>query len=160
MKKLICFLVIFLWVEYTPTVKAPNGVSVMHIISSPPIAKYNVHDPLLRAVIGFESNWKEDAVNSITGARGILQILPPMINEVNRILYHYYGSAFIKYTWDDAWNPLKSIEIWYIVQNHHNPLYDSIRACQLWFGMGMQWDGMTWVEYHEVVLLAMSTPLN
>ena len=118
----------------------------LYIVKSEPLYPFNIDDPILRAFCWFESRYQEDAVNDYTGARGILQILPSMIAEVNRILKEY-GLGEIKYVWHDAFNAEKSIAMWYIVQTYHNPDYDITKACIIWFGSGTQWDGMTWVGY-------------
>ena len=135
----------WLWV---PPAKAPEAsLKPIYILEQKALHPWGVDDPILEAFIWFESRWEPDAKNKVTGARGILQILPSMIDEVNRILLKEYKIKWLKYTWKDAWDPEKSIEIWYLVQTYHNPDYDVQRACQIWFGMGTQWDGMTWVEY-------------
>jgi len=115
------------------------------ILNDGPVYIYNVKDPFLRAVMRYESNFNERAVNPYSKARGILQILPVMIREVNK-----YGYS---YTWNDAWNPEKSIEIWWIIMNKRNPEYHYKRACILWFGSGIQkHDGMTWHDYYKEVM--------
>lgn len=106
---------------------------------------YGVTDPFLRSVIQFESNFQERAVNPYTGARGILQILPIMVREVNK-------HSDIRYTWNDAWDPAKSIKMWYIIQDAKNPNYYPDLAIRIWFGVGRQHDGMTWCDYYEKVM--------
>jgi hypothetical protein len=106
---------------------------------------YGVSDPFLRAVMRFESNYKADAVNPYTKARGVLQILPVMIKEVNK-----YSDT--RYTWDDAFDPVKSIEIWNIIQGVKNPEYYPDKAIRIWFGRGTQHDGMTWCDYYNIVM--------
>lgn len=128
---------------FAPTERA------IHIERKEPICIYNADDPLLRAVIRLESNFNPLAVNPVSGARGILQIMPDMIKEVNRICKKLGINEH--YTWNDAFDPVKSIRIWYIAQEYHNPTYDTNLACQIWFGRGIQWDGMTWVEYSSIV---------
>ena len=110
---------------------------------------FGIEDTVLLSFIRLESNFIDTAVNPVTGARGILQILPIMVEEANRLQAIYGGLT--RYTWDDAWSVSKSVEIWYLVQGHHNPDYDLPTACKIWFGRGVQYDGMTWREYHEKV---------
>jgi hypothetical protein len=136
------------WV-FTLRAMAPCDNSFI-VISPELICKYGVDDSILRAFISLESGFKEDAVNPITGARGILQILPPMVTEVNRIMKEY-DLPEVQFTWDDAWDAEKSIEIWYIVQSYHNLDYDVKKACRLWFGVGTQYDGLTWGGYHKLI---------
>ena len=107
-------------------------------------------DTVLSAFIQLESNYDSTAVNPVSRARGILQILPVMIDEANR-LSTLKGND-VHYTWDDAWSIDKSIEIWYLVQGHHNPTYNIPKACRVWFGSGVQYDGMTWVQYYNKIL--------
>lgn len=110
-----------------------------------PVYVYNVSDPFLRSVIQFESNFQERAVNPYTGARGILQILPVMIREVNK-----HSDA--RYTWNDAFDPVKSVEMWWIIQDAKNPSYYPDLAIRLWFGTGKQYDGRTWHWYYNEVM--------
>ena len=124
---------------------APELPESLIIIKPDPVCIYNLNDPLLRAVACYESRFDTLAVNRVSKARGLIQITPIMIREVNKIC------NILKipnhYTWKDAFNPFKSIEIWYIVQNHKNPAYDLEKACIIWFGAGVQYDGMTWRDY-------------
>ena len=122
---------------------------VLYIEEAEPIYIFNMKDPLLRAVARAESNYDPLIVNKVSKARGLLQIMPSMITEVNRICKKLGIDEH--YTWNDAFDPVKSIRIWYIVQGHLNPEYDVNLACQIWFGRGVQYDGMTWVEYSDRV---------
>lgn len=136
----------FVMVLSVTTMKAPEAPFAFLITEPEPIYPFGMADYMLRAFVKVESNFNENAVNPVSGARGILQILPVMIKEVNRIL------VTEKYTWDDAFDAKKSIEIWYIVQGYHNPEYTLEKACQIWFGIGIQYNGWTWVEYLSNVM--------
>lgn len=70
------------------------------------------------ALIGVESEFDSTAVNKLTGARGILQIMPIFVREVNRL------QDSVEYTWDDAWSVDKSLEMLNIM----NPNEDVERA--------------------------------
>lgn len=70
------------------------------------------------ALIGVESEFDSTAVNKRTGARGILQIMPIFVREVNRL------QSEVVYTWDDAFSVEKSIEMLNIM----NPNEDVERA--------------------------------
>lgn len=129
---------------------APTRPPALCIVESEPVYIYNMDDPLLRSVAYSESRFLSGVVNKISGARGLLQITKPMIKEVNKILCKY-GLEELKFTWKDAFDPEKSIAIWYIVQNYHNPEYGINEACKLWFGSGVQYDGMTWIDYSKLV---------
>jgi len=149
MKKLFCFITVLLmlWLMTLRANAPPNNCLV--IPAGERIGIYGLKDPTLIAFMRLESKFKERAVNQRTGARGILQITPVMIREVNKICKRY--SKTWKYTWADAWSPEKSIEIWYIVQTVKNPNYDLEKAVKIWFGTGRQYDGKTWRWYLEVV---------
>lgn len=148
MKKIICLFVGIILILSTPiSLKAPV-MNSFTIIKEEPLCPYNIKDPILRSFVWYESRFMEDAVNPVSGARGILQILPIMIAEVNKIIIECNFTSAL-YTWEDAFNAEKSIEIWYIVQKHKNPDYNIKKACQIWFGVGTQYDGLTWRGYHK-----------
>ena len=139
-----CFLLISMSIDAPPT-----HIEYKHSESATITYPFGIEDTVLLSFIRLESNFNEKAVNPVTGARGILQILPVMVAEANR-LQTIYGHSTV-YTWDDAWDAQRSIEMWYLVQEHHNPQYDLQKACQIWFGRGVQYDGMTWREYHQKI---------
>jgi len=147
MKKLM--LIVLLTLFFTNVFAPAKYYKEAFIIAVDPIYKYNITDPVLRAFIDYESAYLERIVNKVSGARGLLQYMPPMIKEVNRICKLQKINKH--YTWYDAYSPEKSIEMWYIVMNHHNPDYDLKKACQIWFGRGIQYDGKTWVEYKKEI---------
>ena len=125
-------------------------VKELVILKSEPYYAYNVKDPFLRSVISYESNYQERAVNPITKARGILQILPIMVREVNK-----YSEN--KYIWDDCFDPVKSIEIWNIIMEVKNPDYCYERAVKIWFGSGVQkHDRKTWHQYYNDVIKSLN----
>lgn len=128
------------------TMKAPEAPFTFIVMEEEPLYPYGIDDPMLRTFVKVESNFNEYAINPVSGARGILQILPIMIKEANRIIKQE------KYTWDDTFSAEKSIEIWYIAQKHHNPNYTIEKACQVWFGKGVQYNGWTWVDYHYSIV--------
>lgn len=136
----ICILILAATINLT----AP-GMSFAVIAESKPIGMFNISDPFLMSVVKFESNFDPDAVNPYTGARGILQILPIMVNEVNKF-------SDVQYTWNDAFDPEKSIEIWYKVMKKYNPEYFPDKAIRIWFGTGRQYDGMRWEDYYMIVM--------
>lgn len=150
MKKLICLLfgIVGLWLFHLPAEAPPDPC--LYIEEGVALHPFGITDHQLLAVVWLESRFEERAVNRITGARGILQITPKMIKEVNKILQRY-EIRWLRYSWKDAWDPLKSIDIWYLVQTYRNPDYDLKKACQVWFGTGRQYDGMTWRDYHRIV---------
>ena len=73
------------------------------------------------AIVKTESEFNPLAVGK-SGDWGLLQITPIYVKEVNRIL----GEE--KYSHEDAFNPEKSMAMFTIMQNHHNPENDIDRA--------------------------------
>ena len=126
------------------TLTAPSGVTRLNIQAGEMLYAYNVSDSFLRAVIRYESNYNPLAVNPVSKARGLLQITPVMVREVNK-----YSDT--RYTWNDAFDPMKSIEMWNIIMQAKNPEMYWDKAVQLWFGVGVQYNGMTWHRYYNEV---------
>lgn len=73
------------------------------------------------AIVKTESEFNPLAVGK-SEDWGIFQITPIYVKEVNRIL----GEE--KYSHEDAFNPEKSMAMFTIMQNHHNPENDIDRA--------------------------------
>jgi hypothetical protein len=59
-------------------------------------------------------------------AIGFLQITPICVEEANRIL----GKE--QFTLEDRWSKERSVEIWHVIQNHHNPDHDHDKALDIW----------------------------
>jgi len=149
MKRILCFLILFTVTSlFTLRLEAPPNIRGI-IIEAEPLYIYGVKDTFLRAVMHFESRFDPRAVNRYTKARGVLQILPVMVDDVNRIC-RIKGLPQC-YTWRDAFDPYKSIEMWHIKQGHTNPEYFQDKACRIWFGTGVQYDGMRWEDYFNIV---------
>ncbi len=145
MKKLILLLII--WSSWLQC-HAPESNSI-------PILEGNVvyiygcnHFEYL--FIRLESTFIEDATHPVTGASGILQIMPVMIDEVNRICQ--LKGLNKRYRIIDSLDPYKSLEIFRIVQNYHNPHQDIDLACQIWFGRGKDYKGENWEDYKNRLL--------
>jgi len=81
---------------------------------------------LLKSIIQVESKGNFNAYNENTDAVGILQITPIMLKHANKIV------GYDRYKLDDRWNVEKSIEIFWIVQEYHNPNLWLDQACHLW----------------------------
>jgi hypothetical protein len=77
------------------------------------------------AIIWQESKGNPNPKHSDGKSEGILQITPIYVKEANRIL----GKS--KYTLYDRRNPLKSHEMFLVVQNYHNPEKDVKKAVKL-----------------------------
>lgn len=69
----------------------------------------------VKAIIEVESRGDANAVNSSSGATGIMQLMPVYVKEVNRIL----GEEI--YTLEDRFDPVKTLEMFCILQDYHNP---------------------------------------
>lgn len=95
-------------------------------------------DALCEAFIYVESKGKSDAVNKTSKASGVLQLMPSMVNEANRL------SGDELYTLSDRFSPEKSREIFHIVMGNKNPSYDIHLACKIWNPRGG-------LEYHKKV---------
>ena len=77
------------------------------------------------AIIWQETKFNPNPKYSDGQSEGILQITPIYVKEANRIL----GKS--KYTLYDRRNPLKSHEMFLVVQNYHNPEKDVKKAVLL-----------------------------
>ncbi len=76
---------------------------------------------LQMAIVKTESEFKADAVGH-NGDRGILQITPIYVEEANRL------QTDRLFTHDDAFDIASSLEMFGIVQGHHNPEQSLERA--------------------------------
>ena len=88
------------------------------------VPKYNTWDTFIEALIQIESGGDSYAIGQSDDV-GVLQIRPIMVCEANRIL------GIEKYTLDDRYSREKSIEIWNVVQDYHNPEHDIRRALEV-----------------------------
>jgi hypothetical protein len=92
----------------------------------------NPYQRLLSAIIQIESGGNPSAINPKEHAFGLLQIRPVMLKEVNRILRE---QKIIKsFTLTDALDSMKSIEMYWIIQNYYNASGDFKTACIVWNG--------------------------
>lgn len=113
-------------------VYAPNCKEVFYVHETTPI----VYDALkelklkvLKAIIAVEKpQTKEQAIAAKIreNAVGLLQLRPVAIREVNRILGKqvYYLS--------DRTDSIKSVEIFFIIQQFHNPEFNPQKAAYVW----------------------------
>lgn len=88
----------------------------VHIYSS-----LSERELLILSIMSVESNFNPEAEGK-QGDTGILQIRQIYVDEVNRIL------GYDKYTLSDAHDVDKSLEMFDILQNHHNPDGDFIKT--------------------------------
>jgi|WetSurMetagenome_2_1015567.scaffolds.fasta_scaffold00157_69 hypothetical protein len=123
--------ILFLFLLSTHS-KAPD-TTVLYIQES---QKIQVFDPILYAFMKVESNFQTDVINSL-GYAGILQIGPEMIEETNRIC-ELTGNPK-SFTLTDRLDSIKSVQIWYIIQNYYNRAYTLENACKLWNPLAGDW---------------------
>lgn len=90
------------------------------------IYKDKHREMMLKSIIQVESSGKVDAYNKSEDAVGVLQIRPIMLRHANMIV------GYERYTLDDRWCMDTSIEIFWIVQEYHNPNMWLDQACHLW----------------------------
>ena len=81
---------------------------------------------IISAIITVESEGNPMAWNEKEDAIGILQIRSIMVREANRIVW------YSRFKHKDCWSIDKSIEIFKIVQDKHNPTYNLYLAAMLW----------------------------
>ena len=86
------------------------------------------HDAIWHAICQVESSGNPDAHNPGEDARGIAQITPIFVRDINRIV----GSD--KYTHDDAWCVEKSREMFDIYNRNYHPKGDAERIARCWQG--------------------------
>jgi len=93
-------------------------------------------NPLISAMILVESGGNDSAYCKSEEAVGCLQIRPIMLRECNRILKLKKSSK--RYTLVDRWDRVKSIEIFHIVNQHHNKIGTYEAIARSWNG-GPKW---------------------
>ena len=93
-------------------------------------------EPLIQAMIMVESRGNDSAYHKGEKAAGCLQIRPIMVREVNRILD--IQKSELEYTLEDRWSREKSIEMFHIVNNHHNKNSTYEEIARAWNG-GPNW---------------------
>lgn len=103
------------------------------------------------AIIWQESKANPNPKYSDGKSEGILQLTPIYVKEANRIL----GKN--KYTLYDRRNPLKSHEMFLVVQNYHNPEKDVKKAVKLHNKAGWYFeevmDRYNFVKLHQEILI-------
>jgi hypothetical protein len=145
MKKLLIILILFLC---SLRLIAPEFHSII-IFPGQTFYRWGL-DYLSWAIAKVESNHNPLAINPVSGAIGLMQIMQPTIDEANRLAKIYKLKKH--YTLNDAWSPKKSIEIWKLMNKHHNPEYELDKACRLWFGSGKEiGTGRTWEDYKKLI---------
>lgn len=112
---------------------------VFDVITDEPPERINDWDLFISAMIWVESRGKHDAIGKLDDV-GVLQLRPIMVDEANRIIKANY------FTYEDRLDSLKSVEIFNVVQKHHNPNYCFKRATKIWNPTAGDW-------YYERIML-------
>jgi hypothetical protein len=128
MKKVILTLIIFIGTT-TLSIESTNSTqSLIEAVEINETVEVKIikteWDILIESIAWIESRWN-DTITGPTGDLGYLQITPIYVAEANRIL------GFEKFGLDDRTCRNKSIEMFQIVQKHHNPNKDIKRAIKL-----------------------------
>ena len=124
----------------TPIIKLqPKKIEIEEVVPKPDLVEVkSVVDlaPLIEAMIWVESRDNDSAYNKREDAVGCLQIRPIMLRECNRILE--LQNVEKRYTLQDRWSRIKSVQIFYVVNNYHheNATYEEI--ARAWNG-GPNW---------------------
>lgn len=101
-------------------------------------------DMLWLAIERIESNSNDSAKNERSTATGRYQLLDGYVHEANRIL------CYEEYVFDDRFDPIRSKEMIEIVQGHHNPRKDILRAARL-HRIGFASDSKSLERYRDYV---------
>jgi hypothetical protein len=103
------------------------GLKTVYISMPEPEVKIYTDIEKLQAIIYVETTEGENRYNpNEPEAVGLLQIWPIMIDDVNRIL------GYQKYQLSDRLSDKKSIEIFWIFQNHYNPSHNFEAMARTW----------------------------
>ena len=104
------------------------SIFIFRICSAPNLSFYSHEDFFnfldrkynspIAIMINETNNFDEKAINKKEDAVGVMQIRKIMVLDANRII------GFCKFCFSDRYNFLKSLEIFYIIQDHYNPEYD------------------------------------
>lgn len=115
-----------------------NSLKTDTIVVYVPNGSENIDwDAFIEALIWIESEDNPNAVGNNDDV-GVLQITPILLEEVNRLL----GDEV--YTLEDRYDREKSIEMFNIVQKHHNPKRNIHLALKIW-------NSKANLEYHRKV---------
>ena len=85
-----------------------------------------IDDKLITAIGYVESGHNEKVVSKNKQYVGYLQISKGCVNECNKLL------GYKKFTYNDRYDKNKSIEMFYIIQKHHNISNDPYLAMRIW----------------------------
>jgi hypothetical protein len=89
-------------------------------------------EELIEAIIEVESNGNPNAYNEGSGATGCMQIMPIMVNEVNRICKLTKNNKY--FYPKDRWDCGKSKEMFMIWKNYHHKTSPPETIARHWWG--------------------------
>lgn len=116
-----CLITSYVWAEVIPREKEIEFVKVVEV------ERYKVDKHRLAEAFAYvESRNNPNAVNKHTKATGVLQIMPIMVEEANRL------AGYNKYKLSDRTDKQKSFELFHLIMQHKNPEYDIALACYIW----------------------------
>ena len=116
-----CLITSYVWAEVIPREKEIEFVKVVEV------EKYKVDKHKLAEAFAYvESGNNPKAVNKHTKATGVLQIMPIMVEEANRL------AGYKKYKLSDRTDKDKSFELFHLIMRHKNPEYDIALSCYIW----------------------------
>ena len=112
--------------------KNKDNVTEVTEIGEQPVIKKEKHplEDLMNAIIHIESRGNPNAHNKNGDCVGILQITKICVRECNRILK--MKGVDKTYSYADRWDKEKSIEMFYLLQDHYNPEHNIKKAIRLW----------------------------
>lgn len=84
------------------------------------------YEKLVHAIAYIESAHNPNAISRNGKHVGYLQISTKCVDECNRLIRHK------KYKYKDRYDIQKSIEMFYVIQNHYNPQKDIHLAIRIW----------------------------
>ena len=87
---------------------------------------------VINAIAKVESKGNPKAYNPRGNYAGLLQIGPILVKECNNIMKK--KKSTVRYTLADRYNPLKSKEMFILIQEKYNPNNNIERAIRIWNG--------------------------
>jgi len=89
-------------------------------------------DILMKAMIMVESRGTPNAIGDSGKAVGILQIHPIKVRSVNQILEKL--DTTLRYTYNDRFDPIKSMEMYWLWRNYRRPNASDEEIARIWNG--------------------------
>lgn len=127
---IILIVVLFVLLFLMTKAKAAESHSFDSFISEQvsevrPAMEFNL-DVLAQALIHVESQGNDNAISDTSSASGPLQELNVFVDEANRLSNLY--NLGVHYDYSDRFDRQKAVDMFMIVQRHHNPENSFVRA--------------------------------